>query len=131
MNSEQEAYLARAANQLLTWSTAEALIATVGHDIKLAGADNLTVLPRILPGNRASPLICHLLNSNYDAQSDSYHKQRNMELTIGADMLGRVYQSATLFAPGQAPVVIERRASDRASAITIPDMDMWTILKLE
>ena len=131
LNDEQEAYLARAANQLLTWSTSEDLITAVGHDIMLAGADNLSVLPRIQPDNEVSPLICHLLNSNYDPQTDSYHKQSNVELTIEADMLSRVYRSATLFAPGQAPAAIECRASDRATTITIPNLDMWAILKLE
>jgi hypothetical protein len=72
-----------------------------------------------------------LLNSNYDAQTDSYHKQSNVELTIGADMLGRVYRAATLFAPGQAPAVIECCANDSATTITIPNLDMWAILKLE
>ncbi len=131
LNSEQEAYLSGAANQLVTWSTAEDLIKAVGHDVEVSGAGNLSVLPRIQPENTESPLICHLLNGNYDPQADHYHVQNDVELTIGAGMVGRVFATATLFAPGQAPVAVDCRASEAATTVTLPRLGMWATLKLE
>ena len=97
----------------------------------MAGAANLSVLPRFQPENANSPLICHLLNSNYDPQTDSYDFQHDVELTIGAGMLGRAFTSATLYAPGQAPAAVDCRASDAGTVVTIQDLGMWAILKLE
>ena len=131
LSAEQEAKLANSARRLLTWSGADDLISSVGQDIKVAGATNLSVLPRIQPECADSPLICHLLNSNYEPQTDSYHVQNEVILTIAAGMLGRDYTAATLYAPGQAPVSVDCRASAGATTITILNLGMWAILKLE
>ena len=126
----QEAKLADAGARLVTWSSAESLLESVGQDIDVGGAPNVSVLPRVQPENADSPLVCHLLNSNYDAETDRFDIQSNVELTIGAGMLSRVYSSATLYAPGQAPAVVDCRASDSATTVTIPGLGMWAILKL-
>ncbi len=131
LNAEQEAYLSRAANQLVTWSTADNLIKAVGHDVAVSGPGNLSVLPRVQPENADSPLICHLLNSNYDPQTDGYNVQRKVELTIRESLLGRVYRSATFFAPGQAPRAVDCRADAGATVVTFEDLPMWGIVKLE
>ena len=131
LNAEQEEYLSSAANQLVSWSSAENLIKAVGHDVQVTGAANLALLPRYQPGNADSPFICHLLNSNYDAQADGYEVQSHVEVTVSETLLGRVYRSATLFAPGQAPLVLDCQATDGATTVTIPNLDMWGILKLE
>ena len=131
LSADQEAKLASAGERLVTWSSAESLIASVGQDIEVRGAPNLCVLPRHQPENADTPLVCHLLNSNYDAGTDRYQSQSGVELTIGAGMLGRGYTSATLYAPGQMPVAVECRASDAAASVTIPSLSMWAILKFE
>ncbi|MCE2472946.1 MAG: hypothetical protein J4G18_13860 [Anaerolineae bacterium] len=131
LNGEQEAYLSSAAIQLVTWSTSAEIINAVGHDVTAAGAENLSLVPRIQPGNANSPLICHLLNRNYDPQTDSYRKESHVELTVERGMVGRIYTSATLFAPGQAPVAVDCRASETSTTVTIPNLGMWAILKLE
>lgn len=119
------------ANQLVTWSTAENLIKAVGHDVQVTGAANLSVLPRCQPGNADSPLICHLLNGNYDPRTDSFSVKSNVELTIRETLLGRVYHAATLFALGQAPRAINCQASDGATTLIVPDLEMWGVLNLE
>ncbi len=130
LSAEQEAKLADTAIPVLTWSGADDLISSVGQDIEVAG-ENLSLLPRIQPGNANSPLICHLLNSNYDPQTDSYRNQSHVELTVESGMVSRIYTSATLFAPGQAPVAVDCRASETSTKVTIPNLGMWAILKLE
>ena len=131
LNAAQEAYLSSAACPLVTWSTLDNLLETVGRDIQVAGADNLSVLPRMQPEKPNSPLICHLLNSNYDPESDSFLEQSDVKLTIDEGLLGRVYSSATLFTPGDEPVTLECLASAKATTVTIPSLYMWAILKLE
>ena len=131
LSAEQESKLAGAGGRLATWSTAESLLDSAGQDIAVGGAPKISVLPRVQPENSDSPLVCHLLNSNYDAQTDRYDLQSNVELVIGQGMLGRVYSSATLYAPGQAPTVVDCRASAATTSVTIPSLGMWAILKLE
>ena len=131
LSGEQEAKLSSAADQLVTWSAADALIEAAGRNIRVAGAENLSVLPRFQPENASSPLVCHLINSSYDPQADTFHTQREVDLTIGESMLGRVFTSATLFAPGRAPIAVDCRVLDDATTVTVPHLDMWAIVKLE
>jgi len=131
LNAEQEAKLNSSARRLLTWSGWESLIDAAGQEIAVAGAANLSVLPRCQPQYADSPLVCHLLNSSYDTKTDSFRVQNEVKLTIGAGMLGRDCTAATLYAPGQAPVAVECHTSAGATTISIPALGMWAILKLE
>ena len=131
LNEQQEAKLASAADRLLTWSRVDTVLEKSGRDIRATGAENLTVLPRVQTDEAGSALVCHLLNSNYDLESDQYRDLGEFELTIADELLGRSYSKATLFAPGHDPISAEVRAEGDASIVKILRLEMWAVLKLE
>ncbi len=131
LSEEQEAKLSAIGDRSLTWSGIDTLLDKVGGDIGISGADNISVLPRYRPDEADSPLICHLLNSNYDLQTDQFITQRDIQLTISNDMMGRRFAKPVLYAPGQDPQLLQYRSDGAETVIFIPQMDMWAIIQLE
>jgi len=131
LTEEQEAKLRTAGVRLVTWSGASNLLNRVGRSIRVVGAENISVLLRHQPNDADAPLICHLLNSNYDLESDTYKTLRKLELTIAGKLLGRPFSRATLYAPEETPRVIECSATDGDTVVSVPHMDMWAVIKLE
>lgn len=131
LTAEQEAKLQSAPDRLVTWRDASGLLTEVGRDIDITGAENITVLPRQQPGAGGAPLIVHLLNSNYDPDSDCYQSVDNLRLTISQSLLERSFSRAALYAPGKQPVVVDCNSTDDGTTIIVPELQMWGILKLE
>ena len=131
LTEEQEAKLKTAGHRLLTWSGASDLLDRFGRSIRVAGADNISVLMRQQPDNVEAPVICHLLNCNYTIESDTYETVRNLELTIAGSILGRTFSRATLYAPKEAPREIQCSALDADTVVSVPSLDMWAIVRLE
>ena len=131
LTSAQEAKLQNCGERLLTWTNAADLLNRVGADIQVDGATNVTVLPRRKPNESGSPLICHLLNSHYDPETDRYAALHNITVTIAEAMLGRTFSAATLYSPGQEPIAVDCRVTEAGSAAVIPKLGMWAVLKLE
>ena len=131
LSAEQEAKLAGAGDRLITWSGIDDLMERVGQEIRVGGADNLSVLPRYRPTASSSPLVIHLLNSNYDPQTDQYAPLGNLNVTVSRSLLDREIAAATLYAPGRAPQTLEWLSDGQVTRLALPQMDMWAILKLE
>ena len=73
LTEEQEAKLQTAGERLVTWAGISDLLERVGIDIDVNGAENLSVLLRYRPDEADGPVICHLLNSNYDLRVTGSH----------------------------------------------------------
>ena len=131
LTEEQEAKLKTAGDRLLTWSGASDLLNRVGRDIRISGAENVSVQLRHQPTEFDAPLICHLLNSNYDTTSDRYETLRNLKLTIAGGLLRRTFSRATLYAPEESPREIQCGAIDADTVVRVPSMELWAIVKLE
>ena len=131
LTAEQESKLLSAGDRLITWSGANDLLARVGGAVRVAGAENISVQLRQMPDQPDAPVICHLLNSNYDLTTDTYESLRDVELTIAGDLMDREFTRATLYAPGEAPREIECRAIGIDTKVSLPNLDMWAIIKLQ
>lgn len=134
LSAEQEAKLASVGERLHTWQGAAALpqlIQGAGRAPAVAGAENVSILPRQQPDKPDAPLVVHLLNSNYDPAKDSYQTQENMRLTLPQTLLQRSFSRATLYAPGKQPRQVDCQAGADETSISIPELEMWAVLKLE
>lgn len=131
LDAEQEAKLARAGDRLVTWTGSAGVFAKSGCDIQVTGAENLSVLPRCQPGNPDAPVVCHLLNSNYDPQMDEYLPLSDFSVSLADSLLDRSFSTATLYAPGQDPVSLDCQTEGGTSTIVVDHLDMWAVLKLE
>ena len=131
LSAEQEAKLRTAGDRLITWSGNDEMLDRLSLDVQVLGADNINVQLRHKPGRANAPLIVHLLNGNYDLESDSYRSQRDIELSIEWAAVDRSFSRATLYAPGTDPQAIECQVSGSRAVLAVPALDMWAIIKLE
>ena len=130
LTANQEAKLKTAGDSLVAWSGASDLLNNVGRDIRISGAEKVSVQLRHQPTEVDAPLICHLLNSNYDIESDCYESLRDIELTISGSLLDRTFSRAMLYAPEEPPREIACRTIDSDTVLTVPQMNMWAIITL-
>ena len=128
---EQEAKLQTAGNRLITWSGKEDLLNRVGRDIHVSGAENISVQLRHKPGLADAPVIVHLLNCNYELETDQFRPVRDVQVEIAKVALDRSFSRATLYAPAQEPLRVDCRVDDSHTVVTVPELDMWAIIKLE
>ena len=131
LNAEQETKLRSVRDRLRTWSGEADLLNRVEQVVTVRGAENLSVLPRHQPGREDSPVVCHLLNSNYDLETDEFRPLRHVSLELKGDLLGKAFSRATLYAPQRAPRAVECRQSGANTIVALPEMDMWAVIKLE
>ena len=97
----------------------------------MTGAENLSVLLRHQPAHLDTPIVCHLLNSNYDLEADAFRPLQNIKLEFNRGLLGKAFSRATLYAPERAPRAVDCRRAGADTAVTVPELDMWAVLKLE
>ena len=131
LSAAQEAKLQSAGDRLATWTDAAALLDRLGQGIRVNAA-NLTVLPRHKPADAQAGLVCHLLNSNYDPETDQYAPLKDITLHIAKSAAaGRSFAAAWLYSPQHAPLEVDCRADADGTLIDIPEVGMWGVLKLQ
>jgi len=110
--------------------------------IAIEGAENVLAVPREIPGRPDAPAIVHLLNRNYDEPSDSMKKLTNFTVRLDKALFGgRTFSKATLYQPpatldkanpgASEPVSLEVKPVDNGVEITVPELLLWGIVKLE
>ena len=131
LSDEQEAKLQTVGESLISFKCESDLLSRVDADVNVIGAEKVSVTLRRNPNAADSPLICHLLNLNYDLESDSYDTVRDLEIRISGALLKRRYSKATLYAPGARPRDLHCEEHYGDFAVAVDELDMWCIVKLE
>ena len=131
LSAEQEAKLRTAGERLINWSGADDLLDRLERDIHVGGAENINVQLRHKPGRADAPVIVHLLNSNYEHETDRFKPVRDIEVAITKAALDRSFSRATMYAPGIEPYPIDCRVNESRTVVTVPDLDMWAIIMME
>jgi hypothetical protein len=126
----QEATLDRFRERLIRWPGAEKLNGLLPPLVRIDGAENITAVPRVRPGDPRAPFICHLLNRNYELATDSVVQQRDFRIRFSRSLFGRPIRGATLFAPGRDPVRLEVRQVPGGTEVRVPELGLWAILRL-
>ena len=90
------------------------------------------LFPRHIPGDRKAPLVCHLINQEFQARQDQFVLQEDLKVRLGNDILegGRV-KAVNYFTPGNKPVALDFRAEGDNTYIEVPELDIWGVLKIE
>ena len=100
--------------------------------LAVENAKNVWALPRRIPRRANSPLIVHLLNRNYDFAADRTLPQQSLVLRLRKSLLGDKRPAhCTAFAPGNEPVSLAVEPDGDGAQIKIPEIKLWTVLRLE
>ena len=107
-------------------------IETVGiaaSPVRVIGPSNIWVLPRL---RADSPLVCHILNRNYDGGKDSVIPAHDVEVVLGAPLIGgEDAYSCKLISPGRQPIQLETELRDDGLHVPISELGMWSLLVIE
>lgn len=147
MDRAQKSALEHAAKKIVPWDPksgvdAAALERLLPRQIVFGASENIVAVPRAVPGKPKAPAILHLLNRNYDEPSDAMGRLARVTVRLDRALFGgRSFSKATLYAPPPAldaknpgasePVPLELQNSPAGLTLTIPELDLWGIVKLE
>ena len=130
LNVKQLAILDALRNQTRAWPDETRLAKLVPTQIRVTGAENMSVLPQVKKGD-PSVLVCHLLSGNYLPESDSMQLLSNLTITLDDSLLPSPVISATLLTPGREAASCSIVRNGNGVSISVPSLDLWALLKLE
>jgi len=93
--------------------------------VKVVGPPNIWVLPRLRPD---SPVVCHILNRNYDEEKGSVAPARDVRVVLGAPLIDGKISSCKLISPDGSSIQLNAKLIDDGLHITIPELGMWSLL---
>ncbi|MCK4374525.1 MAG: hypothetical protein KAX19_04320, partial [Candidatus Brocadiae bacterium] len=132
LDAEQQATLDGVGSRVVLWPDEKDKLRELAPPaVVVDGAEKVTAVPRAKPDDPDAPFICHLVNRNYDLESDSMVVQRDFRLWLARSLFGAEIARATLHAPGREPVKLEVRQSEDGTEVAIPELDLWAVLRLE
>ena len=119
------------AAKLVVWPDRDKLARLVPPPVTIEGAARVWAVPRAVPNSRTKPVVVHLLNRNYDAKADAIVTQENVTLRLRRDLFpGRKFTKAIAHAPRTKPVELKVVSNAEVTTITVPRLDLWTIVEL-
>jgi len=121
----------RSRGKLVEWPDKEKIRYLAGSLIKVNNAENIWVLPQLVPGLSNKPIVIHLLNRNYNLENDSVEKVQNVEVYLNKSLFaGRSFKKGVFHnVQGEAePFEVEDSGNDLC--VTVPELDFWGIIQL-
>lgn len=97
--------------------------------VKAAPGD-IWALPRVVPGRTDKPLVCHVLNRSFDANADKLVVRQNVTVGLNKKIFGgRGHQKCELLVERKSPVDLPVREKGEFVEVTIPQLELWGVLK--
>ncbi len=101
-----------------------AAIAKLKPVVRVKGSQQVRLFPRAKRGS----VVVHIVNWNYDAAIDRFEPVKDLKLVIDGAGLGLPeLTSAKIYQPGQPEQIIRIENE----TVTLPEVPLWAILKLE
>ena len=116
--------------KLLEWTGMDELLTRIDPILTLTNGEKVWALPRQKKATNGTELVIHLLNQDYDPDSDSMNRKTDVEVFISQRLIGGIpADEAWIFAPGTEPVELEVVQTEGGVKIKVPVLDLWAILK--
>lgn len=98
----------------------------------LESNNKIWMFSRHNPKNEKAPLVCHLVNFDYDAKKNKNNIQRNVQVRLSKKLLGGFgVKNISFYSIDQKPVKVDYNEKGNDIYVTIPDIDLWGVLKVE
>jgi hypothetical protein len=122
---------AGAEGRLIEWPDDGRLESLLPRPVVVEGSEEVSVVPRAIPGDDGAPAVVHLLNRQYDGKQDGVLPQKNLTIRVRRDLFaGRAFAAATLHVPNQEPQTLRLTRDDDYTTVEVPELDLWGILEL-
>jgi len=111
---------------------AEAVVGKkLGPVVSVQSPGRAWVFARHNPSEPGTPLVCHVLNGDYDLADLEDRTQKDVALSLDMARLDRPGPyKLTAHAPDAAPVELEHTEADGRLRITIPEVRLWHVVSI-
>ncbi len=100
--------------------------------ISLESNNKIWLFPRYNTEDNKAPLVCHLVNYDYDGEKNKNNPQQNIQFQINKKLLnGLRVKDISFYSMDQSPLKISFTENGEYINVTIPEVDLWGILKIE
>ena len=87
-------------------------------------------LARVVPEDLSSPLVCHVLNREFDAKAEKMTPQKNVTVSLHRKIFdGRKHEKCTLYMEKQQPRELAVQTRGDMVEVTLPELELWGVLK--
>ncbi len=119
----------------LVWKGLSEFPAEFKQPVRVEGAGRIAVSLRYNPHRQDAPVVCHVLNQNYDVQKDSVEPV-SIQLILREDLFkkatgGKAFQSAVLHAPKAESRTIELKREGNTYSLTLENLGLWGVVELK
>ena len=98
------------------------------HVLDSTAPEQVLCTVRAMPGGR--PLVVHVLNRNYDAETKSMIPRNDCTITLRGLDVGDV-QEAKLLAYDSVPVTVPISRDNDTISVTLPELRLWHLIVIE
>jgi hypothetical protein len=128
----QEEMLQAASAKIVRWKGLDELPNKVRGQISVEGSDPVRLSIRYNPHSSDSPLVCHILNLNYDLEMDDV-RPADVTITLGKSLLKRAglgVRSGTIHTlKGESTRLPITRVGEGVR-FEVKDLELWAIVEL-
>ncbi len=119
--------------KVIQWQGIDKLPEFIRHQVIVKGSDKVRVSLRYKPDDANAPLVCHLLNQDYDLQADDV---RPIDVTISIDRsllskaMGSVPKRVVVRTPKRSPERVSFRLDKDELILSVPNLGLWAIVEI-
>ena len=117
----------------LQWRGLESLPEQLHKQVIVKGGEKIRVSLRYKPNTPNAPIVCHLLNQDYDIHLDDA-RPANVSISINPSLIKRarsiVPKTAIIHAPKQELQQASVRVENNMLTFTVPHLGLWAIVEL-
>ncbi len=116
--------------KLIRWNGIDSVRPHVEQLLEAEPAGDIWVLPRVIPGRKDRPLVCHVLNRAFDAKTERMVRHRAVKVRLHKKLFdGRPYKTCTLFMERRWPLELPLRVDGDMLEIYVPYLELWGVLQ--
>ncbi|VGO22684.1 Alpha-agarase [Pontiella sulfatireligans] len=134
LDAEQQSVLDTwtARGKTVVWKNLDDVLARLDPVVSLESKHNMLIRPRTNSDNSNVPAVIHLLNMDYDLSKDCMNKQRDVVVRLSHKLLdGGKVSAITQYSPEYESVQVPFDVKPDGVYVTVPEVDYWSILKLD
>ncbi len=134
LDEKQQTILNRASGRKLQWKGIEELPAMLQRQINIEGAEQVRISLRYHPENPGAPIVCHILNQNYDPDKDGVNTV-TIKVSVNKELIekgagNRKIKHAKIHKPKRESVVTEVTSDQEAISFEVKNSGLWAIVEL-
>jgi len=131
LDTAQQSALDAVAHKRVLWPDTAAILALQPREISI-DQEKVASFARSNPSHPHpnAPQIVHLVNRDYNAQSNSINVKSNVSVNIQDSLFDSSFIAARYNQAGQEPLELEVRRSGAAATVLVPNLANWGVLEL-